>query len=91
MKNIFKKKKSQIYLFELLLFFTLIYFFFILFKQASSNLLSQGVASGFSFLNRESGFSILQTLKKYNEESTYLDVFYVGILNTLLVLEDHMD
>src|SRR6201999_882609 len=39
----------------------------------------------FEFLGRNSGFDISQTLIPYSTASTYLTVFWVGVLNTLLV------
>lgn len=49
------------------------------------NLKRQGVASGFGFLFTTSGFPIIQSLIDYTEESTYLDAFWVGLINTFVV------
>jgi general L-amino acid transport system permease protein len=49
------------------------------------NLSRQGVASGFDFWHHTAGFGINSTLIEYSESSTYSRVFYVGLLNTLLV------
>ena len=54
------------------------------------NLESQGKSLGFSFLSDTSGFSILPTFGTWVMdykvgESTYVDVFIVGILNTIIV------
>ena len=44
------------------------------------------VASGFGFLWHTAGFSISQALIPFNEgRSTYLTVYFVGLLNTILV------
>lgn len=54
--------------------------------NAVQNLRSAGVASGFGFLNKSSGFDINQTLIPYSAaKSTYAQAFVVGLLNTLLV------
>src|ERR1700744_4573203 len=53
--------------------------------NAQDNLQKQQIASGFDFLWRNSGFDISQTLIPYSTASTYLEVFWVGVLNTLLV------
>ena len=53
--------------------------------NAQDNLQNQRIASGFEFLGRNSGFDISQTLIPYSTASTYLTVFWVGVLNTLLV------
>jgi general L-amino acid transport system permease protein len=51
-----------------------------------ANTETRGITTGFSFLNNNAGFGISQTLIPYSDEtSSYLDVFIVGILNTLLV------
>jgi len=49
------------------------------------NLESQGIASGFDFLNTTAGFSISMSLIEYSQQSTYGRAFIVGLLNTLLV------
>ena len=42
-------------------------------------------ASGFGFLDDPAGFGISQTLIPYSEQDSYRRVFFVGLLNTLLV------
>ena len=50
------------------------------------NLKRRNLASGFDFLNFTAGFDISQTLIDYSvNSSTNGDVFWVGLLNTLLV------
>jgi general L-amino acid transport system permease protein len=49
------------------------------------NLDRQGIASGFSFLDKPAGFGIPQSLIAYNELSPNWRVFWVGLLNTVLV------
>jgi general L-amino acid transport system permease protein len=53
--------------------------------NAKANLEAQKIASGLGFLNHTAGFGINQTLIDYNETHTYSRVFWVGLLNTLLV------
>lgn len=53
--------------------------------NAALNLEKQNIASGFGFLKNTSGFAIVQTLIDYSEESSYGRVFFVGLLNTILV------
>ena len=50
-----------------------------------NNLERQGIASGLGFLDKPAGFGIPQTLIEYNELSPNSRVFWVGLLNTLLV------
>ncbi len=56
-----------------------------LFHNTQVNLQQRGIASGFGFLSSPSGFGIAQSLIPYSETSTYGRVFWVGLLNTLLV------
>jgi len=49
------------------------------------NLESQGIASGFDFLNTTAGFSISMSLIDYSQQSTYGRAFVVGVINTILV------
>jgi general L-amino acid transport system permease protein len=49
------------------------------------NLDRQGIASGFGFLDKPAGFGIPQTLIEYSEISSNWRVFWVGLLNTILV------
>jgi general L-amino acid transport system permease protein len=49
------------------------------------NLARQGIASGFGFLDKPAGFGIPQSLIAYNELSPNWRVFWVGLLNTVLV------
>lgn len=53
--------------------------------NARTNLQAQRVASGFGFLSNTAGFGVSQSLIPYSEANTYTRVFFVGLLNTLLV------
>jgi general L-amino acid transport system permease protein len=53
--------------------------------NAKANLEARGFASGFEFLHRTAGFGVVQSLISYSETDTYGRVFWVGLLNTLLV------
>lgn len=50
-----------------------------------SNIESRGIQTGFAFLEAESGFDIAEFLIDYSSTSTNLRVFYVGLINTLVV------
>ena len=56
-----------------------------IFVNASTNLANQRIASGFGFLRNNAGFDVNQTLISYSGSDTYLRVFIVGLLNTILV------
>ena len=56
-----------------------------IYSNAQANLQAQRIATGFGFLNQTAGFAVSQALIPYQESDTYLRVFIVGLLNTLLV------
>jgi general L-amino acid transport system permease protein len=53
--------------------------------NARANLETQRITSGFGFLSNTAGFDVSQSLIPYNGSDTYTRVFFVGLLNTLLV------
>jgi general L-amino acid transport system permease protein len=53
--------------------------------NAKANLDAQNVGTGFGFLNNTAGFGLNQSLIAYQETDSYGRVFFVGLLNTLLV------
>src|ERR1700735_1732157 len=53
--------------------------------NAHANLEQQRITSGFGFLGNTAGFDVSQNLIPYTGSDTYPRVFFVGLLNTLLV------
>jgi general L-amino acid transport system permease protein len=53
--------------------------------NARTNLETQHIAGGFGFLTNNAGFDVSQSLIPYSGSDTFLRVFVVGLLNTLLV------
>jgi general L-amino acid transport system permease protein len=53
--------------------------------NARSNLEAQRITSGFGFMSNTAGFDVSQNLIPYSGSDTYTRVFFVGLLNTLLV------
>src|ERR1700710_2398534 len=53
--------------------------------NARANLESQRITSGFGFLANNAGFDVSQSLIPYSGSDPYTRVFFVGLLNTLLV------
>ena len=53
--------------------------------NARANLEVQNIRFGLRFLDDPAGFGISQSLISYSEQDTYRRVFFVGLLNTLLV------
>jgi len=54
-------------------------------SNARTNLANQHIAAGFGFLANNAGFDVNQTLISYTGSDTFLRVFVVGLLNTLIV------
>ncbi|MET3967100.1 ABC transporter permease subunit [Bradyrhizobium sp. S3.9.1] len=54
-------------------------------SNARTNLANQHIAAGFGFLRNNAGFDVNQTLISYTGSDTFLRVFVVGLLNTLVV------
>jgi len=50
-----------------------------------ANMAARGINTGFDFLDLPADFGILFTLIPYNPSMSYLRVFWVGIVNTLMV------
>jgi general L-amino acid transport system permease protein len=53
--------------------------------NARANLQAQRITAGFGFLQNTAGFDVSQNLIPYTGSDTYTRVFFVGLLNTLLV------
>ena len=53
--------------------------------NARANLETQRITSGFGFLSNTAGFDVSQSLISYTQSDSYTRVFFVGLLNTLLV------
>jgi len=77
--------KSRGILFQLLVVALIVWLGYEIVTNTIDNLARQGIASGFDFLGRTAGFDISQSLIPYKNTSTYLQAFWVGLTNTLLV------
>ena len=56
-----------------------------LFHNLQANLQTQGISTGFAFLNEPAGFPILIHLIEYTEAGTYGRAFLVALINTILI------
>jgi general L-amino acid transport system permease protein len=54
-------------------------------SNTGENLKAQRIGAGFEFLGNTAGFDVSQSLIPYSGSDTYTRVFFVGLLNTLLV------
>ncbi|MBM7070196.1 amino acid ABC transporter permease [Actibacterium sp. 188UL27-1] len=70
---------------QALTLFTVVALLFWLTRNTMINLQARNLSAGFGFLDVSAGFGIGFTLIPYKEGDTYLRVFAVGIMNTLLV------
>jgi general L-amino acid transport system permease protein len=53
--------------------------------NAKTNLQSQHITSGLGFMSNTAGFDVSQSLIPYSGSDTYTRVFFVGLVNTLVV------
>ena len=77
--------QARAWLFQILAVVTVVAVGWFLFDNTQTNLAHRGITSGFGFLDNAAGFGISQHLIDYSESDSYGRVFWVGLLNTLLV------
>jgi len=77
--------KFRALFYQLVLLAAVLWFGYEFALNAKANLDAQKIASGFGFLDNTAGFGVSQSLIPYSEQDTYRRVFFVGLLNTLLV------
>jgi len=82
---IYNRPKIRAVFYQLVLLAALLWLGFEIALNAKASLDAQKITSGFGFLDNTAGFGINQSLIPYNEADTYARVFFVGLLNTLLV------
>jgi general L-amino acid transport system permease protein len=82
---IYNRPKIRAVCYQLLLLTAVLWLGFEFALNAKANLDAQKISSGFGFLDNTAGFGINQSLIPYDESDTYGRVFFVGLLNTLLV------
>ena len=90
LQNLIFDKRFRSISFQIFLFLFVILLFYWFAQNASNNITARGDKFGFDFLNNSSGFSILPTLGTWLMDyevgkSTYLDVYFIGIINTLVI------
>lgn len=70
---------------QALLLITVTILFLYLGTNASENIAKLGITTGFDFLGERAGYDITFSLIDYSQNDTYLQAYYVGVANTLLV------
>jgi len=71
--------------FQIVLVAVLVWLGYEIVANARANLETQRITSGFGFLKNTAGFDVNQSLISYSGSDSYTRVFFVGLLNTLLV------
>jgi general L-amino acid transport system permease protein len=82
---VYNNPKARAVFYQLLLLAVVLWFGYEFALNAKANLDAKRVTSGFGFLEQTAGFGVNQSLISYSETDTYGRVFFVGLLNTLLV------
>ncbi|CUB03607.1 amino acid ABC transporter permease [Marinomonas fungiae] len=72
-------------LFQAVLLVVVVAVGYYLFHNLQANLQTQGISTGFSFLNEPAGFPILIHLIDYTEANSYGRAFVVALINTILI------
>lgn len=72
-------------IFQVLLIVGIVSFGWWIVQNTAANLRAQGLPFGFGMLKETAGFQINQSLIHYQETSSYGRVYFVGLLNTLLI------
>ena len=85
LSNYLNNNEIRAFLFQAITVVAIFYFFYAAFDNMFDNIAARGISTGYGFLDDESGFNIAESLIEYSSASSNLTVFYVGILNTLLV------
>lgn len=88
--SVFNDPKIRAYFFQALVLALLVAFFWWIISNTVDNIARLDKRTGFAFLEQTSGFQILTTLGTYMLDfkigvSTYADVFWIGVINTLAV------
>jgi general L-amino acid transport system permease protein len=73
------------FLFQVIILVLIVSFFYNAVGNLLNNIESRGIHTGFDFLGVESGFDIAEHLIDYSSTSSNLRVFYVGLVNTIVV------
>lgn len=71
--------------YQILVFGLFIWAVFSLIDNTQTNMASRKMASGFDFLKNTAGFAIAWTPLDYKPQDSYLFVYWVGVVNTLLL------
>ena len=88
-REILYNNEVRAFFFQVATFLLIFGLFYTIIGNLFDNIEARGIHTGFSFLKNRAGFDILPFLgnyiQDYTPESSNLTVFYVGLINTLVV------
>ena len=88
-REILYNNEVRAFFFQVATFLLIFGLFYTIIGNLFDNIEARGIHTGFSFLKNRAGFDILpflgNYLQDYTPESSNLTVFYVGLINTLIV------
>ena len=88
-KEILYNNEVRAFFFQVATLLLIFGLFYTIIGNLFDNIEARGIHTGFSFLKNRAGFDILpflgNYLQEYTPESSNLTVFYVGLINTLVV------
>ena len=73
------------YVFQAVALFAIVFMAYVAIDNLFINIEARSIHTGFSFLKNRAGFDISEFLIDYTPEHSNLRVFYVGLLNTIVV------
>ncbi|MBX8802007.1 hypothetical protein [Pseudochrobactrum asaccharolyticum] len=65
--------------------FTILAIFALIVFNINSNMIAAGIQPGFSFLTKQAGFDLAESLISYNANDSYLRAIFAGLVNTIVV------
>lgn len=88
-RELLYNNEVRAFFFQVATFLLIAVLFYTIIGNLFDNIEARGIHTGFSFLKNRAGFDILpflgNYLQEYTPESSNLTVFYVGLINTLVV------
>jgi len=88
-RELLYNNEVRAFFFQVATFLLIFGLFYTIIGNLFDNIEARGIHTGFSFLKNRAGFDILpflgNYLQDYTPESSNLTVFYVGLINTLIV------
>jgi len=83
--SFWRDPQKRALIFQVIVLAAVFVFIAFIFNNTLQNLEKRGISTGFTFLQNEAGFGVLQSLIDYDETYTFGRTFLVGLLNTILV------